>query len=1004
MILRPCIKGLLLTIIMFVVGCLSLNAQKLQAALSHYSADDGLTSNTIAHIIRDGYGYIWIGTWNGLSRFDGFNFFNYETGNASGIPLLHNRIMDLVADGKQNIWLRMYDGHIFVLNRRIDTIINPLLDMEGHEDMVTKYPFYVSKEGEVYAIIEGRGIFAMHFDGDKVVKSIIDTDQFKTKTIAEGNKGDLWAGTTRGLHRIDRTKESLLMTGVFEEENITCMHSANNNIYAGTKSGKILCYTSNLEPKVIAELKEPISSIFIDSQNLIWFSQNEQGVSRLNQKTGNIKHFTQDVLVPQLGVAGSVIQEVNGIVWAVMNHGGFGYYNREADEMEYFHNDPSNPWNLSNTVHAFAPMTEGVIWEGTSRRGLEKLEILKNTIVRKHLFEENSGSSNEIRAIYYDKDRKKLLIGNKDNSLVIFSADGSRTDLHGNNQGIELGRIYGINKDHLGNYWICSKGNGVIKITPTADGYSFTSFKHNDDDPNSLSNDNAYYALEDHDGNIWVATYDGGVNILQKQADGTFKALHKGNALDSYPKDKYQKIRSLALDKEGNVWAGTTDGLLIMSLKDGIEKFEVLQNCKDYHYMIGSNDIVCIACDENGSMWIGTNGGGLCHTIGKDEDGNWMFENFYAKDGLPSEEIKSLTFDNKGYVWFATDRVLCSYDTERRIFSTFTIQDGVDDTSCSECGACALPNGDLYFGTVDGYYFVNHKNLTTTGGSELKLCITDFMLNDEIITPRTDDNYDYYIPDSKFVELPTHNTKFSIRFASLNYQLQHRVHYQYMLEGYDEDWHNAEKTRTATYAGLPAGTYTFKVKAFMLESPEKYDMKTLEIKVPPFWLLSTVAVWIYVILFSIGIVTYFYYKRERARKERARRQVKIDGQQIFFNTQEDYEFMKKQMEWLEAHYSDGNMNVEDMIAQSTLGHTAYFNTLQSFTGMSPKEFLTDFRLKKALQLLDEDSELTMSEIASSTGFNDPVYFTRSFKNKTGLTPTKYREKKQAEQNEIDNNQ
>ncbi len=110
------------------------------------------------------------------------------------------------------------------------------------------------------------------------------------------------------------------------------------------------------------------------------------------------------------------------------------------------------------------------------------------------------------------------------------------------------------------------------------------------------------------------------------------------------------------------------------------------------------------------------------------------------------------------------------------------------------------------------------------------------------------------------------------------------------------------------------------------------------------------------------------------------------------------------MEWLEAHYSDGNMNVEDMIAQSTLGHTAYFNTLQSFTGMSPKEFLTDFRLKKALQLLDEDSELTMSEIASSTGFNDPVYFTRSFKNKTGLTPTKYREKKQAEQNEIDNNQ
>ena len=136
--LKPIIKGFLLTLITLGMSCMPLNAQKLQAALSHYSVDDGLTSNTIAHIIRDDYGYLWIGTWNGLSRFDGFNFFNYETGNASGIPLLHNRIMDMVADGSQNIWMRMYDGHIFVLNRRTDTIINPLEDMEGYEDIVSQ--------------------------------------------------------------------------------------------------------------------------------------------------------------------------------------------------------------------------------------------------------------------------------------------------------------------------------------------------------------------------------------------------------------------------------------------------------------------------------------------------------------------------------------------------------------------------------------------------------------------------------------------------------------------------------------------------------------------------------------------------------------------------------------------------------------------------------------------------------------------------------------------------
>ena len=102
------------------------HAQQLQAEVTHYSTDDGLCSNAVSDIIQDGNGYLWIATWNGLSRFDGFNFFNYTTGRLSGNPLLHNRIMDLTADFQQNIWLRMYDGRVFVLNRNEDRIINEI--------------------------------------------------------------------------------------------------------------------------------------------------------------------------------------------------------------------------------------------------------------------------------------------------------------------------------------------------------------------------------------------------------------------------------------------------------------------------------------------------------------------------------------------------------------------------------------------------------------------------------------------------------------------------------------------------------------------------------------------------------------------------------------------------------------------------------------------------------------------------------------------------------------
>lgn len=117
--------------------------------------------------------------------------------------------------------------------------------------------------------------------------------------------------------------------------------------------------------------------MFIDSHGLIWFCDDRMGAYRLNTEAGNERFYEQTVLVPEFDGRGGVFREANGVVWVRMNHGGYGYYDREKDEVVYFHNDPSNPWNLSNTVNASLELPEGVVWESTSRRGLEKLEILK---------------------------------------------------------------------------------------------------------------------------------------------------------------------------------------------------------------------------------------------------------------------------------------------------------------------------------------------------------------------------------------------------------------------------------------------------------------------------------------------------------------------------------------------------------------------------------------------------------------------------------------------------
>ena len=860
----------------FIVSANGAEAQTISASQTHYSTDDGLCSNAVSNIIQDDYGYIWIGSWNGLSRFDGFNFFNYKTGGSSKVPLLHNRIIDLINDQWQNIWMRMYDGRVFMLERSKDRIVNPLAGVKGYENLKTQHTMAITSKGEVLAIMKGVGIYKMKYTKWGFENELITTGQLKPTVVVEGYKGDLWVGTDKGVRRLSANNETLSQNALLGEESITAMYSNGYNVYVGTKSGKVYSCAYGQEPRFIKDTGKAINSIFRDSYGTVWISTGGQGITRVDEKTGDMKEFTQVVLVPEYDVTGVKVSEVAGTVWLTMSHGGFGYYNRTTDEVEYFHNNPANTWDLSNTVAAYLALPEGVVFESTSRKGLEKLEIQKRTIERRKLFEDSAieNNENETRAMYYDAHYKVVLIGNKKGSLII--TDGTnKTIVRGDDKGMPFGRIYGIMKDRRGDYWISTKGNGLFRLSPRAKnggygalcsgGFDFTNFRNNPNNKYTISSDLVYKTVEDKYGNIWVATYGGGVNVIKLEKDGRILFLNRNNVMTRYPHDAFLKVRTVTLDKYGRTWVGSSDGILVMSYFNNKVKIQVVGDNENEEDNLQSKDVVCLACAHNGQMWVGTNGGGLSRCNDYDK-GIYVFDTFGSQDGLPSEEIKSITFDERSNVWFATDHVLCSFDVRKQIFSTFTILDGVDDTLCSEDAAVTMPNGKILFGTLSGYYVVDRSKLMSTNGSVMRLRITDFMINGEIQSPRFNSNFDYYIPDSHQVELPSHNDEFSIRFAALNYQLQHRIHYQYTLDGYEDDWHNADKTRTATYSGLPAGTYEFRVKAFLVESPDKYDMKSITIVVPPHFLLSKSAVWIYMILAALIVITLLYIKEERRRK------------------------------------------------------------------------------------------------------------------------------------------
>ena len=765
------------------------------------------------------------------------------------------------------IWLKMYDGRVFVINRKTDRIEDPLEGISNHDDFHVDYFFqpYVTSTGDVLISYDDIGLYKLRLDRNGLKQDLITTGQLSVNSVVEGYRNDIWAATDKGVHRINMVNMSLERRGYFLNEHITRLATNGYNIFAGTKSGKILQFSYGRDSTLVKDIGREITSLYVDKHGQIWFSDLGDGAYRLDPQTGEIKFYNQRVLAPEFTSRGAEFGEALGVLWIRMNHGGYGYYNRATDEVEYFHNDPSNPWNLSNTVNARLEMNDGVVWESTSRRGLEKLEVMKQTIARTLLVKNPTSSlDNEIRAMLHDKKRNHTLLANKHGQIFVF--DGKMNHLstitHDNN-GHPIGRPYGISQDSKGNYWVSDKDNGLFKITPNGNSYTVENIRHNDKDPYSLSDNAAYQCVEDRQGNIWVATYGGGVNVLRKDKNGRYIALHAKNVMKRYPSNRYRKVRTIAMDKEGKIWAGTTDGILTMQIRNNNIILQPLEMSDDMTKCLMSNDIVCLATDSHGTMWVGTNSGGLSRAVKKDSKGRWEFENFGIEQGLPSEEIYAVTFDNKGNVWFSTEHILCSFDPQKKILTTFSSLDGVDDTMCSEGAAITLSNGNVIFGTLEGYYFVDRNKLVTKKGSLLKLRITDFFLNGIIQTPRMPDQpFDYYVPESKSVKLPDANSTFAFRFAALNYQFQHRIHYQYMLEGYDDEWQNAGKDRMATYSNLSGGTYQFKVKAFLLESPENYDIRTIEVVVP--YSFTSFIVYFLLLLLVAGLVYYWYRRRHKS--------------------------------------------------------------------------------------------------------------------------------------------
>ena len=307
-----------LLFVFFYLTTVAARAEELKAMLNHYTTADGMASNAVSDIVTDCYGYIWLATWNGLSRYDGYDFCNYPTGKNSGLKNFHNRILTLTADTEGNIWMRMYDNRIFVLNRKTDIITNAFTGIKGGESFTTDNGMdgkthrtastvVKSPDGFVYAYIPSKGIFRMKSCMHGTSIQHIDTKQQAVHAMCADSNGTLWVVTEKGLTSL-KPSGHILPTSVHLANNkILSVCNTMHGIIAATADGVI--YDVKTSKTLFTVKGKPITSIYEDSHNNIWFTTNEQGVSMLDAKTRTVRSFTQTVPTPEAEINGATFCE-----------------------------------------------------------------------------------------------------------------------------------------------------------------------------------------------------------------------------------------------------------------------------------------------------------------------------------------------------------------------------------------------------------------------------------------------------------------------------------------------------------------------------------------------------------------------------------------------------------------------------------------------------------------------------------------------------------------------
>lgn len=782
--------------------------------IEYIGIERGLSNNALTCIYEDHDGFMWFGTYDGLNRYDGYNFkvFRNIIGDSNSLP--DNHLYSISGDQNHRLWIGASKG------------------LSVYDPFTARFliPRFLKWDGSKKIQLS---------EGVTIVRSV---DNQRIILAGTPNNGLLvFENGTEGIQVPLRD-----LPGNQGNYSVSSIEYDSGRKLAWIAVPGMGIYQYNIATRALKLFDANFrfgGNLKLSKSGVLWIGNNS-GLFPINIE---LNKAGPSAMLPNSRIT-SLMEDREGILWITSDGGGLWYLPKGASKAVAYLSAEGKELINSNAVYAIYEDRLSRKWIGTLRGGINIIHPVKHSL--NHISYNVAGKNNVIDNFilsFCEDEKENIWIGTdgaglrywdrKQNTYTIYNQQS------GGQKATSSNFITNILRDSKNNIWISTWHGGINRFVKETN--SFKKYQCINPTTNTAEN-NVWLVYEDNRKNIWASTVNNGSLYTFNNVSEQFELFD----------NSIRNIQCLAEDRDNNLWAGNYTSLLKI---DRDKKTSIT-------YPIGY-PVRAIHEDRNHNLWVGTEGGGLL--LFNRTDGT--YQRYTTAEELPSNSILRILEDDKNNLWISTYNGLCRFNLAQRTCRNFSHTDGLQSNQFSFNAALRLSSGEMMFGGIKGFNIFYPDSLEVINNIP-KLFLNNLSIDN--VSTEKDDSYvtKRLLEKPVLISVPFEKAILSLEFLALEYSSADKIKYAYLLQGWDKNWIYTNQIRTANYSRLAEGEYIFKVKATDSNGEWGNETELLRIVILPPWYRTWWAYISYILAFAGAVYLYVLYNK---RQERMRYEIKL---------------------------------------------------------------------------------------------------------------------------------